>query len=96
MKKFYTSKFFSIIASVDDTADKHSFAIISKHFWKKFETIPMGYSGARGALIYEKKPESEISCQTPFKQNTYSARSQPSFISFPRLASHSQLVAGHL
>jgi hypothetical protein len=27
----------------------------------------MGYSGARGTLIYEKNLMSKISCQTPFK-----------------------------
>jgi hypothetical protein len=27
----------------------------------------MGYSGARGTLIYEKNLKSKISCQTPFK-----------------------------
>jgi hypothetical protein len=29
--------------------------------------IPIGYSEARGTLIYEKKLKSKISCQTPFK-----------------------------
>jgi hypothetical protein len=28
--------------------------------------VLMGYSGARGTLIYEKKLMSKISCQTPF------------------------------
>ncbi len=28
----------------------------------------MGYSGARGTLIYEKNPKAKISCQTPFKK----------------------------
>ncbi len=27
----------------------------------------MGYSGARGTLIFEKNLKSKISCQTPFK-----------------------------
>jgi hypothetical protein len=27
----------------------------------------MGYSGARGTLIYKKNLKSKISCQTPFK-----------------------------
>jgi hypothetical protein len=27
----------------------------------------MGYSGARGTLIYEKNLKAKISCQTPFK-----------------------------
>ncbi len=29
--------------------------------------VLMGYSGARGTLIYEKNLMSKISCQTPFK-----------------------------
>jgi hypothetical protein len=29
---------------------------------------PMGYSGARGKLIHEKKPNSKILCQTPFRR----------------------------
>ncbi len=29
--------------------------------------VLMGYSGARGTLIYEKNLTSKISCQTPFK-----------------------------
>jgi hypothetical protein len=32
----------------------------------------MGYSGARGTLIYEKNMKSKISCQTPFKQSSKS------------------------
>jgi hypothetical protein len=48
-----TSTFFSFIASVVDTANKHSFATISANFQKKFETIPVAYSGAWGILIYE-------------------------------------------
>ncbi len=34
---------------------------------KKVQTILMGYSGARGTSIHEKKLKSKISCQTPFK-----------------------------
>jgi hypothetical protein len=30
--------------------------------------VLMGYSGARGTLIYEKNLMSKISCQTPFKK----------------------------
>jgi hypothetical protein len=30
--------------------------------------ILMGYSGAQGTLIYEKKLKSKILCQTPFKR----------------------------
>jgi hypothetical protein len=54
MKKICSSKFFSLIAGVVDTADKHSFAKISANFSIKFEIVLMGYSGARGALIHEK------------------------------------------
>ncbi len=34
--------------------------------FEKFEMVLMGYSGARGTLIYEKNLMSKISCQTPF------------------------------
>ncbi len=64
--KNYTSKYFSFIAGVVDTGDKHSFAIISANFRKKFEMVLMVYSGARGTLIYEKNLKSKFSCQTPF------------------------------
>jgi hypothetical protein len=47
----------NVIACVVDTTDKHSYANISADFWKKIVTIPIAYSGARGTLIYEKKPE---------------------------------------
>ncbi len=57
MKKNYF-KILSFFAGVVDTADKHSFANISK----KFEMVLMGYSGARGTLIYEKNLMSKISC----------------------------------
>jgi hypothetical protein len=56
------------IASLVDTADKHSFAIISANFLKQVEMFLMEYSGARGTLIHEKKLESKILCQTPFKK----------------------------
>ncbi len=59
MKTNYTWKFFSFIAGFVDTAEQHSFAIISGEFSKRIETIPMAYSGARGTLIHEKKPEVE-------------------------------------
>ncbi len=49
------------IACVIDTADKHSFKIISANFRKNSK-----WSGARGTLIPEKKLKSKISCQTPF------------------------------
>ncbi len=38
-----------------------------REFSKKFEMFLMGYSGARGTLIYEKNLKAKISCQTPFK-----------------------------
>jgi hypothetical protein len=38
---------------------------LSPQILKKFETIPMGYSGALGTLNYEKNLKSKISCQTP-------------------------------
>ncbi len=56
MKKNYNSKFFSFIAGVVDTADIRDYLC---EFSKKFQTITMAYSGARGRLIYEKKPEVE-------------------------------------
>ncbi len=63
----HTSKFFSFIAGVVDTANKHSFTIIFANFRKKFEMIIMVYLGVGGTLIYEKNLKSKISCQTPFK-----------------------------
>jgi hypothetical protein len=33
---------------------------------KKFERVPVGYSGARGKLIHEKNLKTKISWQTPF------------------------------
>jgi hypothetical protein len=56
-----------LFGSAINTADKHSFATISANFRKKIETIPMGYSRARGNLTYEKNLKTKISCQTPFK-----------------------------
>jgi hypothetical protein len=50
--------------------------------------VPMGYSGARGTLIYEKNLMLKISCQTPFKRMlnysayNFKAHSQPVLISF--------------
>jgi hypothetical protein len=37
-----------------------------REFSKKYEMVLMGYSGARGTLIYEKNLMWKISCQTPF------------------------------
>ncbi len=64
-----------MFAGVVDTADKHSFANISANFRKKFEMVLMGYSGAKGTLIYEKNQMSKISCQTPF--NCYFRQAVP-------------------
>jgi hypothetical protein len=55
MKKKIYFEIFSFFAGVVDTADKHSFANISANFRKKFEMVLMGYSVARGTLIYKKK-----------------------------------------
>ncbi len=66
MKK-NTWKFFSFIANVVETTDKHSFAIISANFWAKNETIPMAYSGARGTLIYEKTWSRKSRVRLPLK-----------------------------
>ncbi len=41
---------------------------ILREFLKKFEMVLLGYSGARGTLIYEKNLKSKISCQTPFNK----------------------------
>ncbi len=57
-----------LIAGVIDTDDKHSFSNISANFRKNRKRAAMEYSGARGALIHEKKLKSKISCQTPFKK----------------------------
>ncbi len=36
----------------------------------------MGYSGARGTLIYEKNLEAKISCQTPFNCRKYNSHTR--------------------
>jgi hypothetical protein len=41
-----------------------------RKFSKKVEMILMGYSGAQGTLIHEKKLKLKISCQTPFTSST--------------------------
>jgi hypothetical protein len=66
MKKNFILKFFSFFAGGADTADKiHS--RISPRIFEKPEMVLMGYSGARGTLIYEKNLKSKMSFQTPFK-----------------------------
>ncbi len=67
MKKKFISKFFSFFAGVVDTADKHSFANISANFRKKYEMVLMGYSGARGTLIYEKNLMLKIRVRLPLR-----------------------------
>ncbi len=71
MRKNVISKFFSFFAGVVDTADKHSFASISVNFFKKFEMILLGYSGAQGTQIYEKNLKSKISCQTLCREGLF-------------------------
>jgi hypothetical protein len=39
-----------------------------RKFSEKFEMVLMGYSGARGTLIYEKNLKAKISCQTHFNK----------------------------
>ncbi len=53
--KNYTSKFFSFIAGVVDTADKHSFAIISANF-QKIWNGPNGILRGPGDTDFWKKP----------------------------------------
>ncbi len=65
MKQIYNAKFSPFVSG--DTADKRSFANISANFFKKFETVLTGYSGAWGKLLHEKNFELKILCQTPFK-----------------------------
>ncbi len=62
----YTSKFFSFIAGVVDTAYKLPFAKISANFRKKIETVQMGYSGAQGKLNHDINLKLKISRQTTF------------------------------
>ncbi len=57
----YTSKIFLFIAGVVDTADKHSFMIIS---FQKIGNGPNVILGA-GGHRFMKKLKSKISCQTP-------------------------------
>ncbi len=64
-KKFYL-KIFSFFAGVVYTAETFIREYL-REFSKKFEMVLMGYSGARGTLIYEKNLKAKISCQTSFK-----------------------------
>ncbi len=54
------------IAGVVDTADKHSFAIISAKFWKKIWNDPNGMIRGPGDTDSWKKLKLKISCQTLF------------------------------
>ncbi len=56
-----------LFVGVLDTADKHSFANISAIFFKKIQNSPNRILGGLGDTDLWKKPESKISCQTPFK-----------------------------
>ncbi len=67
MKKIYTLKFFSFIVGVIWHRWQTFISDYFREFSKKFETIPMRYSEARGKLIYEKNLKLKISWQTPFK-----------------------------
>ncbi len=56
MEKNYNWKFFFFIAGVIDTADKHSFAIISANFQKN-QNNPNGILMGQGDTDLRKKPE---------------------------------------
>jgi hypothetical protein len=60
---------FLFLAGVLDTAEEHLLANREylREFSKKFKTVLMGYSGARGKLIHEKNLMLKISCQRNLK-----------------------------
>jgi hypothetical protein len=58
IKTFIISDFFHFWCGVNDT---------SAYFQKKFETALMGYSGAGGKMIHEKKLKSKILWHCPFQ-----------------------------
>jgi hypothetical protein len=64
MKKLFQN--FSLFSPVLVTPLINIHSRISPRIFEKFEMVLMGYSGARGTLIYEKNLMSKISCQTPF------------------------------
>ncbi len=66
MKKFLFHNF-SLFSPVSLTPLINIHSRISPRIFEKFEMVLMGYSGARGTLIYEKNLMSKISCQTPFQ-----------------------------
>jgi hypothetical protein len=42
--------------------------------------VLLGYSGARGTLIYEKNLKPKISCQTPFKIRTKNSKKKENML----------------
>ena len=58
MKKIYTSKYFSFIASVVNTTYKHSFVIISANFWKSLKQYLWDTQGP-GDTDFWKKSEAK-------------------------------------
>jgi hypothetical protein len=66
MKKKFISNF-SLFSPVSLALLINIHLRISPRIFEKLEMVLMGYSGARGTLIYEKNLMSKISCQTPFK-----------------------------
>jgi hypothetical protein len=69
MKKIVSQNFFIFFRRFRvDTANKHSFAIISANFRKNLKRSQRDTQRpGPGTLIYEKNLK--ISCQTPFKHN---------------------------
>jgi hypothetical protein len=58
MKKNYNSKLFSFITGVVDTAEKHSFAIISENF-RKNSKLSQWHTMGPGETYLLKEPEVE-------------------------------------
>ncbi len=65
----------SLIAGFVDTAEKHSFAIISANFRKKSKWS-LWITQGPGGHWFMKKMRSKISCQTPFKYSFCYLRTQ--------------------
>ncbi len=74
-------------AGVVDTGGKFSTGVVDTggapwlvnifvNFFKKFETVLMGYSGAGGKLIREKKQKQKISWHCPFNRQPGSLKKQ--------------------
>jgi hypothetical protein len=53
-EKIYITKFFSFIAHVVDTADKHSFPIIFANYWKKLKRSKWDNQGPEGNWLMKK------------------------------------------